>query len=694
MSETFIFSARVPALRILIPLVAGIITGEYLHVVSDWSCWLAGTTILSLLLFPSIPVYHRFRLQFLRGMLVWLLIFSGGILLIQSARITSKANWYGHAYEKGQQLLLRVEEPFVQHTKSIKTKTRIIGKWHDKKLLKTTGGVWLYCGLQAIPGNCPPGTLIITKQAIQPIKNSGNPGTFDYAAYSLRQGITGQIFIRDSTQLLIVHDSSFSFRQKILEWREVILHQLRKYIPGKAEAGLAEALLVGYKEDLDEDILRSYSNTGVVHVIAVSGMHLALIYWLIQKLLTPLAAIPRTKWISFFIAIVLLWLFSLIAGSAASIIRAAVMFTCLLLGQTLSRESNIYNTLAASGMLLLCYDPYWLWDAGFQLSYLAVLSIVLFYKYIYNLVYCRYRLLDWVWQLCAVTCAAQILTTPLSIYLFHQFPVCFLFTNLPIVPLSSLILIMEIGLLAVGFSPWLSQWLGIIISWMIRLMNNIISTIEKLPFAIWDNLNINPVQVFLLYVFIALLAWGLIGKTKKALMISLLTINIFAGIRYFDFRRAARQQVVIIFNLPEGSRISFVTGRRQWVAQRKKVSEASMRNNLRPAYCTYRSAPVDTLAGLNFSENLVSYNGCRILIADSGLKIRRIRENINADMLLVCGSVRDSAAVWLGKIHTRQLVIERRISERKRTDWKTVAARRGIPVHDMNEKGAFVMKKQ
>jgi competence protein ComEC len=692
MSATFIFLARAPALRILAPMIAGIIAGEYVNVRGNVVYITAGSLILALVLYRFIPAYIRFRWPVINGMIITLLIFFGGIILIRQVKVQSAPSWYGHQYRDGQQLLLRLDEPFVRRSKTNKTRATVIGRWQDRQLQKTTGSVWLYAAHGAIPDDYPVGNYIITKQIAQPVKNSGNPGAFDYVTYSRRQGVTGQLFIRDSMQVILIRDSSFSYKRKIVEWRKTILHQLKNYIAGKEEAGLAEALLVGYKEDLDEDLLRSYSNTGVVHVIAVSGMHLALIYWLIQKLLAPLAVVPRTKWISFFLVTGLLWLFSLIAGGAASIVRAAVMFTCLLLGQTLSRQSNIYNTLAVSALILLCFDPYWLWDAGFQLSYLAVLSIVIFYKPIYNLFYCRYRLIDWLWQLCAVTCAAQILTTPVSIYLFHQFPVCFLLTNLPVVPLSSVILIGEIGLLVVGFSSWLSGYAGLALSWMISLMNNIIYAIEKLPFAIWDNLNINMLQVLLLYLFIILIAWALMRKSVKALVWSLAVINIVAGIRYFDFKRASRREAMIVFNLPEGSKISFINGRKQWL-QQDQPAAISMRNNIRPALCLYRTSLTDTLNDLQHRNNLVFYRGYRIIIADSSLKVRHIREPTATDLLLVRGTARDSAAIWLRKIEARQLVIDRRLSAKKRADWQAAAKEKGIAVHDMNEKGAFVLER-
>jgi competence protein ComEC len=157
-----------------------------------------------------------------------------------------------------------------------------------------------------------------------------------------------------------------------------ILKTLRTYIKGEQETSVAEALLIGYRDDLDRDLVQAYSNTGVVHVIAISGLHLGLIYWLLLFLLKPLDKTKQLKWLKPVIAISLLWIFSLLTGAGASVIRAAIMFTAIGFGGLLGKKGNIYNSMAASAFVMLCYNPFLLWDVGFQLSYAAVLSIVLF----------------------------------------------------------------------------------------------------------------------------------------------------------------------------------------------------------------------------------------------------------------------------------------------------------------------------
>lgn len=229
--------------------------------------------------------------------------------------------------------------------------------------------------------------------------------------------------------------------------------------------GIAEALLIGHTNDLDKDLVQAYSNTGVVHIIAISGMHLALIYGLLVWLFARIPLVNKSKIAQVVLILCCLWLFSLLTGAASSVLRSAVMFTFIAVGKNLSKQSSIYNSLAASAFVMLCYNPYFLWDVGFQLSYLAVIGIIIFQKSIYKWVYIKNKWVNKIWQLMAVSLPAQVLTFPVCIYYFHQFPNLFLITNIIAVPLSGVILFAEIGLVAFSWVPLLGNYLDKIVGW-------------------------------------------------------------------------------------------------------------------------------------------------------------------------------------------------------------------------------------
>lgn len=348
------------------------------------------------------------------------------------------------------------------------------------------------------------GNMISFAKPLQPIENfmPPGPGSFDYRRYCAFEGIHFQVFLRPGEFTVLPQTRSSPLQALLIHTREKIISIIQKYIPGKKEQGLAEALLIGYKDDLDKSLLQSYSNTGVVHVIAISGLHLGLIYALLKIICLPLSRMRKNRWPEPLIILAGLWLFSLLAGGAPSVLRSAVMFSFIVLGKSISRETSIYNNLAASAFALLCYHPYWLWDVGFQLSYAALTGIVIFMKPVYRLLTFKNAIADAAWKLNAVTIAAQWLTLPLILFYFRQFPNLFLLTNFIAVPLSSIILIGELLLCAISWLPPAATAIGWALHWMIWAMNTSIQYLEKIPFSTWKDLSISLPQAILLYTII------------------------------------------------------------------------------------------------------------------------------------------------------------------------------------------------
>ena len=270
-------------------------------------------------------------------------------------------------------------------------------------------------------------TEYIIHKNLQPIKNSGNPGAFNYQRYAAFQGIYHNVFLKDKDWQVVPGNTKNWFYDFVYSARAYVLSVLRNTIhTGKDELGIAQALLIGYTNDLDKDLVQAYSNTGVVHIIAISGMHLGLIYVLLLWIFTKMPLINKSKLVQLILILTCLWLFAFLTGASPSVLRAAVMFSCIAIGKNLKKDVSIFTSLAASALILLCFNPYYLWAVGFQLSYLAVIGIVVFQKPIYNCLYIKNKWIDKVWQLMAVSTAAQLLTFPLCIYYFHQFPNLFL----------------------------------------------------------------------------------------------------------------------------------------------------------------------------------------------------------------------------------------------------------------------------
>jgi len=458
---------KAPFLRLLVPFIFGIILQWQFQFPVRFGWYVFSISLLLFLFSFLLPQFTRFKWSALSGVAIAFTFLSLGSLITWYKDVRHDATWFGKNYKYKDPVVVRLTEAPVEKINSYKAIATVIAVNDEQKNFSTTGDLVIYFKKDSSVANLDEGSQLTLSTALQEIKNTGNPGGFDYKRYSLFQGITHQVYLDPGDFVLLTEKHKSSWAGILNAIRKKTLNILRQNIPGEKEAGLAEALLIGYKDDLDKDLVQSYTNTGVVHIIAISGLHLGLIYWLLVSLLKPLGKRKKLKWVNPVLVIAGLWLFSLVAGAQASVVRSAVMFSCIVVADVLSKKTSIYNTLAVSALLLLCYNPFWLWDVGFQLSYAAVLSIVIFMQPIYNLLYIKNKILDSIWKLNAISIAAQLLTTPLSIYHFHQFPNFFLLTNFIAVPLSSIIVLGEIFLCAISFIPFLATISGKILNWLI-----------------------------------------------------------------------------------------------------------------------------------------------------------------------------------------------------------------------------------
>ncbi len=674
-------------------MVAGILL-QWKYQVGSSTWWIVLVTTLSILLvFFLLPFFNRYRYSFISGIVSSILFFCIGAMLTWQKDIRNNKQWLGNYYPSNAGLLVTLEEPPVQKTKSIKVAATITCLLQNGKAIPVKGKIIIYFNKDSLPP-LTYGSQVIFNKSLQEIKNAGNPGGFDYKRYSLFHGITHQVYLKRGEFELLPGKNINRLRQFVYSSRETVLNILRNNIIGHKELGLAEALLIGYKDDLEQSLVQSYTNTGVVHIIAVSGLHLGLIYWLLALVLKPLKKKKSTRWLNPVLIISGLWLFSLLAGAQPSILRSAVMFTCIVLGESLSRKTSIYNTIAVSAFILLCINPYWLWDVGFQLSYAAVLSIVIFMRPFYNWFYIKNKLLDFFWKLNAVTLAAQILTVPLSVYHFHQFPNLFVLTNLLAVPLSSVILLGEIFLCLLSFIPVVAILMGQLLSWLIWLMNTYIERIETISFSLWDGLQITILQAILMVLFTVGLSYWLLEKSTRGLKLGLFSLLAFMGLRSYSFMQSNQQQTIIVYNVPQKRAIDIVGGRQYFFVGDSDLANNELSRNfhLKPSRVLHRVKDTDSLPGLAVHEDYLDYHGKRILLLDTSIFFKPGETKPSIDLLVISKNPRVYIKKLAASLDIKQVVFDGSVPAWKANYWKKDCDSLQIPWHDVAMKGAFVMK--
>jgi competence protein ComEC len=687
---------KMPFVKLLLPLMAGIAIQWYLQLpLLLWKI-VFGCAFFVYISFFYLSLFKRYKFAILNGLTGSFLFISIGAMLVWNNDARNVSHWFSKFAGSNSCFVVTLAENPVEKAKSFKANATVSYTITNSQQYSSSGKIILYFSKDSFPGQMREGSVIVLKKPLQEIKNSGNPGSFDYKRYCLFQQITHQVYLKPG-EFELLHENNESVVVRLINTiRQKVLSILTTFIPGDKEKGLAEALLIGYKDDLDKTLVQSYSNTGVVHIIAISGLHLGLIYWLLLLLINPLQRRKHTKWLKPVLIISGLWLFSLLAGAQPSVLRSAVMFTCLALGESIDRRSSIYNSLAASAFILLCYNPYWLWDVGFQLSYAAVLSIVIFMQPVYNWFYIKNKALDFIWKMNAVTIAAQILTLPISIYHFHQFPNYFLLTNFIAVPLSSLIVLGEILLCIVAFIGPLAVLVGKTLSGMIWLMNTWVERIEALPFSLWDGLQIDIVQMILLTTAICLLCYWLMEKNKPSLIAGLVALLAFVSSRSVSFIQAQTQQKIIVYNVPQRSAIDIIDGRSyQFIGDSILEQDDFARNfHLKPSRVLDRTYNNIQPANLENKEPYFTYSGKHVLQIDQSVLFFKTTGKSLIDLLVLSKNPKLYISQLTERFTIKQVVFDGSVPAWKKKVWKKDCDSLDIPNYDVSEQGAFVMHLQ
>ena len=685
---------QVPFLRLLLPLIAGIILSYYLTIPILLTALLTTASIVLFIFYSFLSPSLKYMMSWISGFVISIIFICVGYSVYYSNDIQHNKEWIGNNISTDSIFQVTIQEPLTEKTKSYKAVADANFVFIDHEWKKIKGNIILYFKKENGKPNLEYGSTLIIHKPLQLITNSGNPGAFNYKQYCAFQHIYAQVFL-DENNYSILPDKEVSFLQEsIFSAQRNVLSVLKENIKDADAAGIAEALLIGYRDDLDKDIVQAYSNTGVVHIIAISGLHIAMIYGLLLFVLKPFRKFKLMKWLQPIIILFILWSFTFVAGAAPSILRSTVMFSFIIIGTSFNKRSNIYNNLAASAFVILLFNPYSLWDVGFQLSYAAVLSIVLFQKNINHWFYFENKLLRNIWQLNAVTIAAQILTLPIILFYFHQFPNFFLLTNLFAVPFSGLILYGELLLLMVGKLEILNEIVGDAVNWCIELMNRFIINVNSIPFSSWENIQINSIQTIILYLFIMSIAYWLIKKKKNALILALSFMVFFSAIRCADIFKKYQQQKIIVYNVPQHQAIDLIDGRKyQFIGDDALKEDGFLRNfHLKPARILNRITPTLTLENVYFENNIIHSATKHVIIVDKPIYSSPDMQKIKVSALIISQNPKLNMEELAAAFDCEEIVFDSSNPLWKINKWKKDCEQLHLRHHSVSEQGAFEME--
>lgn len=513
-------------------------------------------------------------------------------------------------------------------------------KANSWKLESTTdhGTVILYLSKKDFPRPYSYGDVLLIKGSPQLVKPPSNPGEFDLQRNLHFKNIHHQHYLTDGQAILIGHEPGNPFIAAAIHVRLWADRQLKTYVHGDREQATASALVLGVTDGLDSDLLQAYASTGAMHVLAVSGLHVSIIYWIILLLGRPLEKLKSGKATLAVMSVVLLWIYAFVTGWSPSVLRAVMMFTFVAMARPWKQSTNIYNTMAASAFCLLLYDPFFVMSVGFQLSYIAVFGIVFIHPHLYVLWEPKSRLWDEIWKVVSVSIAAQLATVPISLYYFHQFPNYFLIANLLVIPASFVVLVVGLAVLPVAFVPVIASIVGSVLQWVIWLMNSIIMIIGSLPFAVIKNIYIDGTQALLLAGITLSILLCLLLKNVRWLWVALVLVIGFSIVDWIHVMSVVKKNHITVYNVNGKTAIDL-------------ISNGSL-------YCygdfdPFRMAANRVRLGVrstrSIANDMVVWKGVRIFVARGPLPV-----NLETDILILT----DNAFKTLPETKTKILIID------------------------------------
>lgn len=339
----------------------------------------------------------------------------------------------------------------------------------------------------------------------QTVKPPLHPYGFNYRDYLKKQNIDYQAYI-GLGGIVEVTPSSFNLPIRAKVWREKILEKIDLYPFGTHEKSILTALILGDKLDLSDEVKTAYTQVGAIHILAISGLHIGMLYAMLGWIFGFLPRNNQTKVYKILLILMLLWGYALLVGMGSSVVRAVTMFSFVGIAQVYSQKIQVIHSLIVSFLFLLVIHPYYLFDVGFQLSYTAVLGIIWFYPLIYNsLPFRKNKVWVYFWQLISVSVAATLGTFPLTLFYFHQFPLLFVIANIVLVPLSGIVLFGGIIFILLTLLLRVPDFVVSILDFIIKVMNRITYFLSEIEMSTVQHIHFPWLYIPFSYVIILFL---------------------------------------------------------------------------------------------------------------------------------------------------------------------------------------------
>ena len=693
--------SKYPFLRLLLSLSTGILVYEVVGGL-PLSSWMI-LVILPLLLGVEILLnrwIHSYQFRWIFGVYNILVFAYVGYACACLKEVNRDARHYSQVSNPLGAYLARIHDPPTEKENSIKVVLELLGSQTDTIPTLVSGKVLAYVQKSETAKSLRYGDVLALVAPIEEVPPPANPEEFDYRRFLERKGITGRVYLKEGNWLLTGARQANPLFAFAYRFRDRLLGILRCHGITEEEFGVGAAILLGYDDSLPPQVRQQYVAAGAMHVLCVSGMHVGIIYLLASFVLGFWGKQKRMVRIRRIFLLALIWFYALLTGLSPSILRSTLMITFVVFGELIRRKGFTVNSIAASAFVLLLLDPNTLFAMGFQLSYVAVLGIVLLQKPINNLLFVNNIVVDKIWEITAVSLAAQLSTMPFTVYYFHQFTPYFWLSNLFLTPMSFVVILSGMVFLLLSWIPWINGLMGKLLRLCLHWMNQGVPWVEQLPFSIVKGQYINKV-CFALSLALLLLFLLFVTIKRKRMLMEMLVLGVMLALAMaWQTFRCAHQNMMIVYSLRNHTAISFVSGFSSVMLCDASLLEdpSAINYSLKGSWSKAQlsmNPPCYTLNedvsnDLVFKrKHLVSFHGELFAFWDSSRTAVRGCEPLPVDYLMVRERQKPELNRILEKYRLGLLLIDGSVPGYLALEWKRQAQSKGISYVDLKE-GCYV----
>ena len=596
-------------------------------------------------------------------------------------------------------LLSEVTSAKVYKNNFYKIKIKIISKKDSSATINTNAIAFLKCDTDTF--NIEIGDYILLNSKFKSVEQAKNPYQFNYKSY-LKYSDISKIGFVNKTDWKLIKNNNFNIFRISENVRRFFVKRFNSFDIKPENLAIINAIVLGYKSDITPETGEEYANAGVMHILAVSGLHVGILYLILAFLLQSFAGYKIDKYLRFFLIITILWAYAFITGLSPSVVRSVIMFSIVSISIILQRQHNIYNTIFVSAFVLLVFNPFYITQIGFQLSYLAVIGIVFFQARISKIVKSKNKIIRYFWDLIAVSLAAQISTAPITLFYFSKFPNYFIITNIFVMLLVTAVLSIGIAFLAFSFVPYLNIIIAKLLDFLLDIMNFIIHKVNTFPKAITDNVNVNLIEIISLYLILITLAYYLVNRNKHAVILLLGSVFIFISYYNFNYYRNYNKSELVFFNVKQHSYIGIIDNEKARLicSENYDNQDADINFNIKKYYIRNNKeiSFVHSLDSMNAFENnniycntnILRYKNKIIYLANNNYNISKIDTKI--DYLFLIKFNKKYFENLLNKTTPKEIIISNKIPKYFEDDIIEICNKRQLKYYSLLSKPAKIIR--